>query len=745
MRICYLTNEYPIEGKHAGGIATYLKTIAETLVQQGHQVDVVYCHHRLSIQKVLQINNVNVHLVPSTETVNALFYRILSRQYFGLLRRLKVHGDLTGYLAISLCLADYIEKNIKADVFECQEIGFLAFFLCMDRKNVVIKLHTPFAYVARLNRIFSLKYAFIEYFERKTVAMSTSISSPSASLARKLSRRWMLRTQVTVEHLPFRLSQVEEDDSAVPPFKYVLYFGRIEIRKGVLLLAKAIRRLQSHSPDITFLFVGADTNYGRKENKSVKEKMLRILGPAVSRVSFMEARKHEQLYPLIRNAEFVVLPSLWENFPYVCLESMALGKTVIAPSETGFAEQFEDNRSGILFKRRDYRDLARKIAYCLENPERVHEIGRAAQEKIKDFDAAKMTQGMLKKYHEAIGRTYSSPVLEKTPRKIRWFGRDLFIRVLRHRDAASEIALPVSTFDEDQGPQVSVIVPSFNEEEKIRGSITSLLQQETGTSYEVIVVDSSMDDTPNIILQNFPTVVLVSSKHRLTCGEAKNVGLSLARGQKILFTDADIRVPKDWVDRMAKRLDEFDGVGGPFLNGTPESVTGTLGYCLEFFRILPKKTPDTNARFLTGGNSGFRREAISGKKFMSGIGEDIAFNFELVKDGKRLLYDPTLGVRHLNRVGFKKVLDYHVALGRGGYRYRKRLNFGSPIMKAPILAFLVPPAIVPFVTYKLFTNKDYWDAFLLLTFSPLAMLIYSCWSYGFYRESRDSRKAPPAR
>jgi hypothetical protein len=170
-------------------------------------------------------------------------------------------------------------------------------------------------------------------------------------------------------------------------------------------------------------------------------------------------------------------------------------------------------------------------------------------------------------------------------------------------------------------------------------------------------------------------------------------------------------------------------------------VSGTLGYCLEFFRVLPKKTPGSNAGYLTGGNSGYRREAIRDKIFMSGIGEDIAFNFELFRDGKKLLYDPTLGVLHLNRVGFKKVFEYHVALGRGGYRYRKKLNFESPIMRAPILSFLVPPAIVPFVTLKLFTNRDYRDAFLLLTFSPLAMLIYCFWSYGFYRESRESRKA----
>jgi glycosyltransferase involved in cell wall biosynthesis len=534
---------------------------------------------------------------------------------------------------------------------------------------------------------------------------------------------------------------VVEDDSAVPPFKYVLYFGRIEIRKGVLLLAKAIRRLQSVHPDVTFLFVGADANYGRKQDKSVKKKLLKILGPAVSRVCFMEARTHEQLYPLIRHAEFVVLPSLWENFPYACLESMGLGKAVIGPSDTGFEEQFRDGESGILFRRKSHRDLAEKIADCLDHPERVREIGEQARRKIEDFDAEKMTANMLRKYQETIG-IRRAPAKVESPRKIRWLGQDLLVQEFRCRrkpaDTATAAASPEAEIEDDRQPEVSVIVPCYNEEEKIEGSITRLIGQQTRIPYEVIVVDSSADDTANVVLQNFPTVVLVSSRHRLSCGEAKNVGMSFARGKKILFTDADVRVPANWVERMAAHLDHYDAVGGPFLNGTPESVTGTLGYCLEFFRVLPKKTPEINARYLTGGNSGYREEAISGKKFMSGIGEDIAFNFELSREGRKVLYDPAIGVMHLNRMGFRKVFDYHVALGRGGYRYRRKLNFKSPIMKTPLLAFLVPPAIVPFIGFKLFTNRNYRDAFLLLLFSPLAMLIYSCWAYGFYRESRDT-------
>jgi glycosyltransferase involved in cell wall biosynthesis len=741
MRVCYLANEHPVDGRHAGGIATYLKTIAETLVQMGHHVDVVFCDHPITEQRILKINDVTIHML-SPKGVNTAFYRKLHRKYFGILRWLRVHGALAGYLGISKTVADYIEKNIDADVFECQEIGFLGYFLCKKKSNVVIRLHTPFAYVSRLNRIFSLKYLFIEYFERRTAAMSSGLSSPSASLARRISRRWRLKQTISVERLPFRLNTVAEDDSDVPPYKYVLYFGRIEIRKGVLLLARAIRRVRLEHQGIKFLLVGADTQYGARQNKSVTKKLLAVLGPAASEVTIMGARKHEQLYPLIRRAEFVVLPSLWENFPNACLESMALGKTVIAPSDTGFAEQFRDMESGILFKRKSHRDLARKILYCIENPALVREIGINAQKKVRDFEAVRMTTEMLKKYHETIGHLDGHDHLAasrpKSPPVVRWLGNVLRVAEAGQRDVAADVKHAVSTFDEDPGPQVTVIVPSFNEEDKIEGSIRSLIEQRTRVPYEIIVVDSSTDDTAKLVRREFPNVVLVSSQHRLSCGEAKNVGLRFARGNKILFTDADTRVPADWIEKMANHLDEFDAAGGPFLNGTPESLTGTLGYCLEFFRVLPKKTPVTSARYLTGGNSGYRRDTIKDRKFISGIGEDIAFTLELLREGKRAVYDSTIGVLHLNKVGFKNVFQYQVALGRGGYRYRKKLRYNSLIMKLPILAFAVPVPIVPVIIVRFLVNGDFREAALLSLFSPLAMLLYFFWACGFYLESRDS-------
>ena len=745
MRICYVTSEYPVDGEPASGIATYLQTTAETLVEKGHRVDVVLCDQRVSEQTISTINGVRVHAVPLTEAVSSFFHERLSKRYFGLLRWLNVHRELAGYLARSKCAAEYIEKNIKAHVFECPERGFLGHFLCMTGRAVVMRLHTPSAVISRLNRTFSLKYALMEYFERKTATTATAISSPSFCLARKVARRWRIRTPISVEPSPFRLAPVLVDDSQVPPYRYVLYFGRIEIRKGVLLLARAMKRIQPRLNEIRVLFVGTDVEYGRSKDKSVKEEIFRLLGPAASSACFIGAQRRERLYPLIRNAEFVVLPSLWESFPNACLEAMALGKTVLAPSGTGLVEQVRHMESGVLFKRKSHRDLARKMLYCLENPERVREIGVGARAKVADFEAGKMIIRTLRKYHETIGtdRPLSSRPRSEPSSRARWLGEWLQLRVQQRVPDVDAVRYP-PTFDKEVAPEVSVIVPSLNEERNIEGCLVSLILQATTASYEIIVVDSSSDTTSRIVLERFPTVVLISSERRLSCGEAKNVGLRFARGRKILFTDADIRVPFDWVQKMADHLERCDIAGGPFLNGTPRSLSGSLGYYLEFFRVMPRTTKVRSTKYFTGGNSGFRREAVETKAFISGIGEDIAFTYDLIRDGKTSIYDPTLGVLHLNKTGLRRVFRYHIALGAGGYRYRRRLGFGSPIMKMPTLSFVVPFAIVPFIALNRFWCRDFGGALFLVACSPLAILLYLFWAYGFFTEARAVESADKA-
>jgi glycosyltransferase involved in cell wall biosynthesis len=79
------------------------------------------------------------------------------------------------------------------------------------------------------------------------------------------------------------------------------------------------------------------------------------------------------------SAAVCVVPSRWENFPYVCLEAMASGCAVVASRVGGLAEIIEDGVNGILVEPGDDRALALAINDILDHPLRARQIGQAAR------------------------------------------------------------------------------------------------------------------------------------------------------------------------------------------------------------------------------------------------------------------------------------------------------------------------------------------------------------------------------
>ena len=68
--------------------------------------------------------------------------------------------------------------------------------------------------------------------------------------------------------------------------------------------------------------------------------------------------KELQIFNLINASDFIILPSIKnEDFPNVILESMSLGKPVIASSFSGIPEQIEHMKSGILVKPGNVQEL----------------------------------------------------------------------------------------------------------------------------------------------------------------------------------------------------------------------------------------------------------------------------------------------------------------------------------------------------------------------------------------------------
>jgi glycosyltransferase involved in cell wall biosynthesis len=93
---------------------------------------------------------------------------------------------------------------------------------------------------------------------------------------------------------------------------------------------------------------------------------------------------HTQLFPVIKNSELVVLPSLVDNFPNTCVEAMAMKKIVIGTIGNGFEQLIEDGTNGYLIKIDDSEALLEKVnTFCALSSEQKKNMEEQALERIQ--------------------------------------------------------------------------------------------------------------------------------------------------------------------------------------------------------------------------------------------------------------------------------------------------------------------------------------------------------------------------
>lgn len=163
----------------------------------------------------------------------------------------------------------------------------------------------------------------------------------------------------------------------------VLFLGRLERRKGVELLVSAAAAMLDSGLDAEFLLVGGDTSTGPGGTSMLSR--LRALAARHDRIRFEPARPRHALGALIRSSAVCCFPSLWENFPNVCLEAMSLGACVVGSDAGGMGEIIEDGVSGLLFRTGEAADLRRALHGALGDEALRTRLGRAAPARVREL------------------------------------------------------------------------------------------------------------------------------------------------------------------------------------------------------------------------------------------------------------------------------------------------------------------------------------------------------------------------
>lgn len=150
--------------------------------------------------------------------------------------------------------------------------------------------------------------------------------------------------------------------------------------------------------------------------------------------------------------------------------------------------------------------------------------------------------------------------------------------------------------------KVSVIIPVFNEEKVIGDCLESLSKQITdGGETEIIVVDDGSVDKTIDIAQKYKIKLLKQS--HLGAGEARNLGAKQAKGEILVFVDADMVFDKNFIDKLTKPIRGSETIGTFSKEEYVLNKDNIWSKCwninngLPVGRMHPKNYPDTQPVF----------------------------------------------------------------------------------------------------------------------------------------------------
>lgn len=118
---------------------------------------------------------------------------------------------------------------------------------------------------------------------------------------------------------------------------------------------------------------------------------------------------------------------------------------------------------------------------------------------------------------------------------------------------------------------MSVVLPAYYSDRSIARCLEAISAQ-TIQDFEIIVVNSSPETrTQEIVTTRFPRVIFKQSSTRLFPHAARNVGVSLARGDLLVFTDPDCLPRPDWLASLV----QASGAGWPVVQGSVAPKQGS--------------------------------------------------------------------------------------------------------------------------------------------------------------------------
>lgn len=163
----------------------------------------------------------------------------------------------------------------------------------------------------------------------------------------------------------------------------MLFLSNLLVDKGVFTLLDACKILKEKGYSFVCNFVGGET----AEIDSARfEQEVKARG--LNQIIRYEGKKYgKEKSESFQNADIFVFPTYYSNecFPLVLLEAMQQGLPCISTNEGGISEIIIPDETGCIIKKKSPQELADKIEFLLNNPNKRIDMGNRGFERYKQL------------------------------------------------------------------------------------------------------------------------------------------------------------------------------------------------------------------------------------------------------------------------------------------------------------------------------------------------------------------------
>jgi glycosyltransferase involved in cell wall biosynthesis len=373
----------PLRGKHAAMVLFSFypedprpRRAAEALVSSGMSVDLICLRENKEEPKSEVFNGVDIRRV----SVNK--------------RRGGVFGYLYQYTAFLLITSWIIALRTLGRRYDLVYVNNMPDFLVLSGlfpklfgAKILLDIHDPMPEL--MMTIFELPkdargVDLLKLEEKWSIRLADSVVTVNQACARIFASRSCSSKKITVvmnspdeKIFEYRDARPINGQRGSKPF-VIMYHGSLVERNGLELAIKAFARVRRIIPNSELRIYGSRNAFLDRMMEMVKSKGME------DSVHYLGPKPLEKIVEAIEDSDVGVIPNLRNiftelNTPTRIFEYLALGKPVITPRAPGITDYFDDD-SLIFFELGDEADLASKIEFVFNRPDKAVEITRKGQD-----------------------------------------------------------------------------------------------------------------------------------------------------------------------------------------------------------------------------------------------------------------------------------------------------------------------------------------------------------------------------